>query len=159
MSSGVLGHERADTTCKSCSVCIGAWHKTHLPVFCDGLVQFFKSQHAREVFPCNITAKKSISDVLLGSPYWAEMIFDVAHNIVKKYHIDVLFLSLRAAKIIGLENINNIIRWDLVYVDHNTPAYEVDTNLRGIHEHCRVDHCRCPNFDSLSKKKTVQKEK
>ena len=87
------------------------------------------------------------------------MIFDVAHNVVKKYHIDALFLSLRAAKIIGLENINNIIRLNLVYANHNNPAYEVDINWRGIHEHCRVDHCRCPNFNSLSKKKTVQKKK
>jgi len=67
--------------------------------------------------------------------------------------------GLRAAKIIGLENINNIIRWNLVYAEHNTPAYEVDTNWWGIHEHCRIDRRRCPNFNSLSKKKTEQKEK
>ena len=124
--------------CKTqCPVCTGEWKKLYLPVYRKGVIDFLESSVAPEFIPRPIESG-SISDMLKDDVFLIETIFDRAKSGVKKTHVDALFFSLAAAKILDLEKVNGIIRWNVLYHrDSTNPLndkrrYNIDESWDGV---------------------------
>lgn len=115
-----------------CSICTGAWHKIHLPVYREGIAGFFQSSKGREVFPHESTNKSVVSSVLWGDKYWLERIFDLPHYSIKRTQVDALFLSLAATKILRVRREGPRVLWSLAWVDDDTPVYFSDDSWTGV---------------------------
>lgn len=102
-----------------------------------GVIDFLESSVAPEFIPRPIESG-SISDMLKDDVFLIETIFDRAKSGVKKTHVDALFFSLAAAKILDLEKVNGIIRWNVLYHrDSTNPLndkrrYNIDESWDGV---------------------------
>ena len=136
MATGVLSmipkHERRSCG-QRCPICSGAWHKDFLPIYKHELIRFFESSIGRALLPCVIEKNSSIGDIIWGKAYWVESIFDRAMSGIKKRNVDSVFLSLAAARLIQIKRVNDTVqRWELVWLDQDTPAYSRDENWEGV---------------------------
>ena len=125
----------------SCSICTGKWHKTHLPVYREALVDLLQSR-GRDLLPMKTLQKDvSISSLIWGDAYWTEKIFDRAFSGIKKSHVDALIFSLTAAGILAIKCVGGKESWVMVNVrdeskhEHEWQAkYAMDHAWTGINQ-------------------------
>lgn len=121
-----------------CPICTKEWYKLYLPVYKKGVIDFLESRVAQAFLPRPIDLG-TVSDMLKDNVFWIETIFDRAKSGVKKTHVDALFFSLAAAKILDLEKVNGVIHWNVSY-DYDienplneTRRYNIDSSWKGVH--------------------------
>jgi hypothetical protein len=83
-----------------CSICTEKWHEQFLPVYRSSVVAFLEYLMQTGKCPHIIDYKSPISSLLVGSPFWEEMLFDRAAGVMSRLQVDALFLSLTAAGIV-----------------------------------------------------------
>ena len=134
LSSGLLAMERVSgKACgNACPICTRDWHGQYLPIYRTSLVTFFESSRGQDSFPVIAEDKQQVSVVLWGNVYWIENIFDIASYEIKHVHVDALFLSLAAANIIVLQRHKSTTRWNISWLDDDTPAFQKDTCWQGV---------------------------
>jgi hypothetical protein len=121
-----------------CPICTREWHKLHLPVYKESVIQFFTSSVGGESLPYVLDGKrrKNVSDILWGKTFWIETIFDRAASGIKRTHVDALFFSLAAAGIVDIEkSLSGVIRWNLCWENITTPSYNNNDKWLGINLH------------------------
>ena len=137
MSDGALDENIdacRESVCQSCPICLGDWHKLHLPVFRSEITRLLDSNTGRSIFPYPVDVKKPLSTILSTRPYWVEWIFDKAAGSVLVRHINALLFSLIANNIIRMEkNRSGDLVWNLGWIDNLNPRYKSDECWIGIH--------------------------
>ena len=66
--------------------------------------------------------KSVVSSVMWDDKYWLENIFDLPHYTVKRVHVDALFLSLAATKMLSIRRDGGRVIWTLAWLDSKTPS-------------------------------------
>ena len=87
------------------------------------------------MFPFESTNASLVSSVLWGDDYWMEKIFDTAAYLIKRTHVDALFLSLHASRILRMERASGKVRWNVTWISSDVLSFTVDDAWSGVHLH------------------------
>ena len=84
-------------------------------------VAFLQSSKGCDVLPFESNNKPNISSILWGDKYWMEKIFDRAAGGLKRTHLDALFLSLEAARVLCAEKRKGgTMQWNIHWSEDGT---------------------------------------
>ncbi len=107
-------------------------------------------------FPHMIDPKSPVSTLLASSTFWKEALFDWAAGGILQMHVDSLFLSLIASRMIKMTMQNNTLQWviarkygfasnSIIKSHIGCPIYKQDNAWVGIHlfskNRMRKRHC------------------
>lgn len=61
--------------------------------------------------------------------------FDRAAYTIERPHVDALFLSLHASRVLKMERASGKVCWNVTWISSDVPSFMVDDTWTGIHLH------------------------
>ena len=99
----------------SCPICTRRWHEIFLSVYHSSVVQFLEYLMQMGRLPQQLDYKKPISSLLVVSAFWKEAIFNCGAGDISRAHVDSLFLSLIALRMLQMKFWNSMLEWIVVH--------------------------------------------